>query len=819
MTTVAKDPSTLEISVRSLAEHVYKRGDLSASAFSGISGAEGTRLHSRVFSDLKRQYESASVDTEHSFSSEYQAPGVSLLLRGRADCILSSENQGTTLLEIKSCTGDTLHLDSLFQEIHWAQVMLYACMFLRERPDQSGVFSALRYVSIETMDSVEKKEWIERDVAERYFIRTCEAYIDFARNFLAYQKKRNASILSLPFPYPVIRNGQKDFMRQVVQTIAHRSLLLASAPTGIGKTVSTLYPALKSLGNDRCGRIFYITAKAAARAVAEKAMQDMRNAGLFLRSITLRAKESLCLCPDIYCETKQCPYALGYFDRLSAGIDDLLLELEITPQRILTVAEKRTLCPHELTLDISLFCDVIIGDYNHALHPRVRLDRYFGQKETGYVLLIDEAHNLVDRSRDMFSASVKMSSLRGCQKHLLGMDSRVDGYMTDLLSYFQILSDSILRKEDGFSLVESSIERKSVLSADFFRGTRDIPKMLYAVLWKFCHFVRPLLDRLAAGDAKNIILAFFFDARFFLTVLELHYDTSYIFTAEVIDGNFEKGREIELTLTLECLDASSKIKNILLDQHSAVFFSATLSPTEYYQSMLLGNESEDKADTLMLPSPFPPENMSVYIVSDVKTTYKERLFSLDKISDFILKSVRKRTGNYLVYLPSFLYMKRLFSRVISTVEEEGIRDMDCLCQEENMSGKKKEDFLRRFESYGERTLLAFAVLGGHFGEGIDLVGERLNGVFIVGVGLPQISPRREIMRQYYQERFGDGFSFAYRFPGWEKVLQAAGRVIRDEGDTGFVVLMDERYDRPEYRSLFPEHWRPVFILQEDSMDD
>lgn len=812
--------ASLEISVRTLAEHVYKKGNLSSGSFTGISGAEGTRLHTRVFSDLKKQYLPEFVDTEHRFYKEYQNENTLLCIRGRADCILRNADADVTVLEIKSCTGETLQLDTLVQEAHWAQVKLYACLFLFESPDILGVTAGLRYVSIESMDYVEKKEWIDRDEANIYFIHTCESYIHFARDLIAYRNKRNESIISMPFPYPTVRNGQKDFMKQVVQTISQKSLLLASAPTGTGKTMSTLYPAVKALGNQKCERIFYLTAKAAARVVAQKALGDMRKKGLFMRSITLQAKESLCLHPHLYCEAKICPCAVGYYDRLSMGISALLPLQEISPQSVTETAEKFSLCPHELALDISLFCDVIIGDYNHALHPRVRLDRYFGQKDTRYVLLMDEAHNLVDRSRDMFSASLSLSTLESCQKSIRGMDSRIDGYLMDLQNYFRIISGSIQRGEPAFPLAEKDVSEKAVMAAESFRAIRDIPRVLYKVLWKFCFFVRPVLDLLPVGEIKKNILEFFFDARFFLTILELYFDDTYVYTAQVAKGHSPGNEDSEMTLTLLCLDASSRIKNLIWDQHAAVFFSATLSPLHYYQTMLLGGNAEEKADTIELPSPFPPENLSLYIVDDIKTTYQERFLSLERVCGFILSSIAKKPGNYLVYLPSFLYLHRLFESLSTALQQDVslLKKVELLRQEENMSRKMKENYLERFEIYGEKTLLAFAVLGGHFGEGIDLVGEKLKGVFVVGVGLPQIGPQREIMRQYYQEKFGDGFSFAYRFPGWEKVFQAAGRVIRDDEDTGSVVLIDERYKKPEYRALYPEHWNPLFIHHEDTPD-
>ena len=799
------DFSIYELSVRTLAEYVFRSGSLSSISFHGISGAEGTRLHTRVFSDLKNQYSPSMIETEYMLKSEFPDNGVVLRVRGRADCLLWNQENQVTVLEIKSCTGENMNLKELVRPVHQAQVMLYAHMFLEKETEYKGVYTSLRYVSLETMHYVEECKWVDRIEASDFFTNTCKTYIDFAKDLLLYQTQRDESIRAMPFPYDLTRSGQKDLMSQVVQTIAQKSILLAAAPTGTGKTVSTLFPALKSLAHHRCERIFYLTAKAAARTVAQKALSDMRDKGLLLRSITLQSKESMCLFPHMYCEAKQCPYAIQYYDRLQKGIDELLLDFAITPERILITAEKHTLCPHELALDISLFCDVIIGDYNHAFHPRVKLERYFIQQDSSHVILIDEAHNMVDRSRSMFSAGLNWSVLKECQKNILGMDRRVDGYMADLQSYFQILSDSILRDEDGFSHVEKEIDAKAVLQSGHFRGSRSVPKTLYAVLWKFCHFVRPILDLIPAGEIRKSILQFYFDARFFLTILELHFDDAYVFTAELPDS------DSELVLTLDCLDASTKIKNLLIDKHAAVFFSATLSPMEYYQTMILGRDYDAKADTLELPCPFPPENLSVYVLDDIKTTYQERHFSLDVICDSILTALKGNKGNYMVFLPSFQYLNSLYQRFQEKMQQDEIPGMELLRQTSSMSGEMKEQFLRRFDEYGQKTLVAFAVLGGHFGEGIDLVGDRLNGVFIIGVGLPQLCPQREIMNQFYQNLFGDGFSFAYRYPGWEKVLQAAGRVIRDDSDTGFVVLIDERYDRMDYRVLFPDHWRPLFL--------
>jgi DNA excision repair protein ERCC-2 len=342
------------------------------------------------------------------------------------------------------------------------------------------------------------------------------------------------------------------------------------------------------------------------------------------------------------------------------------------------------------------------------------------------------------------------------------------------------------------------------MKAENYRASRTAPKTLYGMLWRICFHLSDMLDSIPVGPIRKSILDFFFEARFFLTVLEQFFDSTYVFACRISESSpVVTSENISLTLFLSCLDASGKIHDQIADKHSCVFFSATLSPIEYYRAMLLG-EDWSLSETLHIESPFAPENLKVVISSQIRTVFRERSFTSSEIAHVIASSISSRKGNYIAYFPSFKYMN-LISNIINNELGEN-RKIKIIIQNNEMTLTEKAEFLNHFESFGERTLLAFAVLGGHFGEGIDLVGEKLNGVFIVGVGIPQISPEREILRQYYQEKFGDGYAYAYRFPGWEKVFQASGRVIRDENDKGFVVLMDHRYDLAEYKVLFPDHW-------------
>ncbi len=846
------DRQTHRISVRNLAEYIYQSGSLSSVSFSGVSGIEGTRMHQRVFADLKKEYQDGEVETEVFFRSSYPQEEFSIEISGRADCIITSsklhfitddetnhalsdtppsteaqENpsskmidstspQFVNIIEIKTHNRQVKDVHELIMPSHQAQLMLYAYMYLESHPKVKFITTTLRYVSIQTYESMTEESIVNRRQANAFFRKTMKLYVHVATNIIVNQKKRDTSISSFTFPYEHFRSGQKQFMNEALSCFQQKETLIAEAPTGIGKTISTLYPAIKWLSHAKDAKIFYMTAKTATRDVANKAIRDMRAAGLYIKSIQLASKESLCPCHEIYCDATICKFAKNYYDRLNDALDELFFQEEILPETILRIAKKHELCPHELALDASMHCDVIICDYNHVFNPRVRLQRYFVSSIVNHMLLVDEAHNMVDRSRDMYSATLTRSSFLTAKAAVRGMDRRLDGHFSNLDQYFIMLCYGISKMQPAISSVEDNIDEKEIISAETFRATKKGPRTLYTILWKTCYRLSMILDDIPSGEAKSAILTFFFDARFFLTVIEQFYDDAYIFTCLGDNLHADTPSEMELTMTLSCLDASKYIAKAIKDQHACVFFSATLSPQEYYQSMLVGAD-RSFARTLQLPSPFPPENLQVVIVKDIKTTYKERSFSANRVKNTILRLTREKRGNFMIFFPSFNYQNMIFDSMYKEIGK--MKGISLMRQTQNMSSNEKADYLARFDVHGKDTLLAFAVLGGHFGEGIDLVGDKLSGVFIVGVGLPQIGAERELIRQYCQEAFHDGFSYAYRYPGWEKVLQAAGRVIRDEEDRGFVVLMDERYMQNEYRILFPEHWHPVEYTSEDVVID
>lgn len=793
-----------KISVRTLCERLYRYGSLSWGSFSGVSGQEGTRVHQRVFKDLKNQYGVDQVTTEYSLSTKLEFELFDMQISGRADAVIETEADGTkqvTMFELKTHNRVVENVQQLILPAHEAQLKIYAHLYYLQNPDVPELTISLRYISAITYQYLEKVTIFTREDAAAFFQETLDLYRAEADRICEYENHRNTSIQAMKFPYTSVRSGQKDFMQAVLSTLKHKETLIAEAPTGIGKTISTLYPSVKYLPSAGGGKIFYATAKIATRDVADKALADMRNKGLYIKSILLAPKEVMCTAGEDFCDSKYCKYADGYYNRLNEALEELFLLDAIYPEDIRRTAQKHRICAHELQLDASNMCDVILCDYNHIFHPRIHLQRYFVANDFCHTILIDEAHNMISRSRDMFSAVFSRSTLLTALPLLSTISEKTAKYSHQIADYFSVLDYAFEKESAGINMVESKINEKEIIIGEDFRATRHVPETLYHLLWALCFHIANLLADLEDREKRRILSEFYFEARFFLTILEWHYNDAYIL--EVTRDGVCPNESYDIQIKLDCLDASTKIADILKDTHSAVFFSATLSPQQYYRSMIIGKD-DSFSRLLSLPSPFPPENLQVLVIKDIKTTYQERHFTGKEIAQTILRLTQGHLHNFMVFFPSFAYMEMVYELIVK--ECKGRTDIDLLMQSPQMNAEDKKSYLERFETHGKKTLLGFAVLGGHFGEGIDLLGDRLKGAFIVGVGIPQISKEREILAQYFQEKFHDGFAYAYRYPGWEKVLQAAGRVIRDENDRGFIVLMDERYTRPDYLCLYPGHW-------------
>jgi len=785
----------VNVSVTDLASYISRRGNLAGGSYGSVSGVEGTRLHQRVFSDLKKAYGDI-ITTEETLNYDYiSETGMILSVSGRIDAMMLNTGKPPMIFEIKSFNSTKDSFEALVRPEHVTQLKLYGAMYLLTNSDVLDVRLTLRYVSITTLESFENTYEMSFETANKLWEDICSEYCIFAQTLLDYQNSLLDTVSQIRFPFDTIRPGQKEFMKKALLALNSQEAFFVEAPTGIGKTVSVLYPAIKGLVKNRYDKIFYLTAKEATRGVAESTINQMRRSGLIIRSITLRSKEKMCPF-GTECDAKFCPLAKDYYGKLKAALAESLVLDEITPEKITEIALRHGICPHEFMLDTMNYCTVVIGDYNHIFSPRVSMI----SKEPGnqrIAVLVDEAHNMIDRGRDMFSASFSLSLIDEMLQDFKGRDTKIETMIHQLRNYFVNIGTCFDSSSSCFKLMEEADEHK-VLMTENWEAMRQPPRQLYAKLWYTISRLSPVLDRLEQGQCRRTSMKFFFEARYFLTVLEHYFDNAYITTAS------REGKEI--TITLNCLDCASKLDYIIRDRLSVIFFSATFTPYEYYRNCLVGPDC-DYSSFLRLPSPFPPENLEIMIDSDISTAYKNRSLTQDELASRIAECLKDRTGNHMIFFPSFEYLQQIMPRISNELTAKGVTDFKIISQISDMTSIEKEDFLKSFSEPYKGLLIGAAVLGGHFGEGIDLVGDKLTGVVIVGVGLPKITPERQILSNYYSERFGDGFAFAYRFPGWQKVLQAVGRVIRTETDTGFALLIDSRLANPEYTMLFPDHWK------------
>ncbi len=814
----------IQIACRALAEFVHREGGLSPISFSGLDPGDGTRTHQAFYKALDEYIPGAKAKSEVSVGGRFVTDDLTLVLSGRVDMFVEAPDKRSFALEVKTVGVPLSKIDDKGLSSHWAQVRLYAWLLV-QNDDQAvslknPVQYALAYVSREDMSCrilYEEMSYVE---LEKWFSDTCYAYLAFAKRQRDYQDRSLESIRALRFPYPSLRDGQRQFMERVLRNLRSRTPLLVQAPTGTGKTMSTLYPAIKGLAAGLHKQIFYLTAKSSTREVAAESLRALRSAGLIIRSVNMTAKEKLCLEPDIYCDPQICPYAKNYYKNIATALDEALTAQDFEIDLILQLAGKHQVCPFELQLDIALYADIIICDYNYAFDPRVRLERFFSDEVFHYSLLIDEAHNLPDRAREMYSAHLSEKELNEAIKAITAVDKRLLGIFMPIRHYFDTLSSAIKpssilptdtvpeanseneeKRLAAWPLVEDEIRTSTVMATDNFRGVRQAPNQLIQKLWYFCHQLRDLLDDIDDFQLKQSILDFYFSARYFLRVSDEFWSDRYVLTAQTNgDG---------LTISMLCLDSSERIVSTFRNRHSAIFFSATLTPINYFMREFCGSSYDDKPDTMVLASPFPRENLLLAIAGGVQTIFKERRNSRAELAKTIALGLIKARGNSMIFFPSYSYMAQILPLVRRNLGDYAI---DIMVQTSSMSENERQAFIKRFSEHREtgRNLAAFAVLGGVFGEGIDLVGDKLKAVIVVGVGLPQISPEREILQQYYTTQNLGGFDFAYLYPGFNKVLQAAGRLIRSETDTGLILLIDQRYERPDYQMLFPDEWVPVY---------
>lgn len=826
----------IHISVRGLVEFLLRGGDIDNRHGGGgelTAMQEGSRIHRMIQGKMGPDY-AAEVPLFFVCSKqEYE-----LTVEGRADGVISNA-EGITIDEIK---GTYRRLDKMKEPVfvHLAQAKCYAYMYGREmRPETIKI--RLTYCNLETEEIRYFYDEIVFDELEKWFMGLVDEYDKWCVLQCKQFNERRESAAELEFPFEY-RPGQRELAVQVYQTINDRKKLFLEAPTGVGKTITTIFPAVKAIGVGKAERLFYLTAKTITRTVASEAFSILRERGLKFRSVVVTAKEKICFCEVKDCNPENCEYASGHYDRINEALFAMLTENEVLTRDVVEeYAHKYKVCPFELTLDATLFADGIVCDYNYLFDPHARLQRFFGDGAASgdNIFLIDEAHNLLERGREMYSAVLfkeQFMELRRSIKQTI-LTETAGRKKKDIEGQLSLdASGAVIEQKEDEKLLPSAFETEDetidslYISSGKKRGSgkslfvkNGYAEQLVAqlercnkallemkrecesnmVLYEIDSFVKPL-NRVYAiisnyleereqhtPDVMSDLLDFFFEVSHFLQTYEIMDENYTMYSQLDDDGGF--------MVKLFCMNPAQNLKDCMKFGRSSILFSATFLPIQYYKK-LLGGEPTDYE--VYAKSVFDPKNSAILLASDVTSKYTRRSEEeYRRIAGYVDEVVHAKKGNYMIFCPSHAFMRNVFDiykEMFAKADEE------CIIQQETMSEEDRESFLELF-SLGE-NITAFCVLGGIFGEGIDLKEDRLIGSVIIGTGLPQVCFERELLKEFFDEEDDNGFDYAYRYPGMNKVLQAAGRVIRTERDRGVIALLDERFLQNNYNKLFPREW-------------
>lgn len=804
-----------KISVRNLVEFVLRSGDIDAGSGRMDTDAmqEGIRIHKKIQKSMTDYKAEVSLSTEVVLKQNKNDICILLKIFGRADGIFKLKDN-FAVDEIKSTY---MSVDEMKEAtpVHLAQAKCYAYMYALNY-DLSEISVQLTYCNIDT-------EHIKRFVypftfaeLKTWFNNLVTKYSEWVFLEETWKRTRNFSIGKLKFPFEY-RPGQRDFVRWVYSTIKNGKKLFAEAPTGVGKTISTIFPSVWNIGEGRNSRIFYLTAKTIARTVAENTFDLLRQNGLKFKSVTITAKEKICICDETKCNPLNCICAKGHFDRVNDALYALLSnEEKINRDIILEYAEKYTVCPYELSLDAATFSDAVICDYNYVFDKRCVLKRFFAENQKNdFIFLIDEAHNLLERARDMYSAEIIKEDFLHVNAFLKKNQKSSVKRISKSLTACNNAMLSVKRETGEFLVLKNADE-------------------LYVKLRRSAGFIEDLLsDEKQDFDGRDEVVKLYFNIKSFIETYE-NIDGAYKIYADYNDNK-------EFRIKLLCMEPIAELKKRTDNAGSSIFFSATLLPIKYYTEQLGGNVTDP---AIYVPSPFSKSNRLVMVGGDISTKYNRRCESeYQKIGKYISEFVSAKKGNYLVFFTSYKMMEDVLQNSpdlqkwniensegenladetacekngaentkvksgFDKISEKSSDDITLLVQSRGMTEKDKESFLESFAENLESTLVGFTVLGGAFSEGIDLTGNRLIGVCVVGTGLPMVGNERELFKNYFDNKNKNGFDYAYLYPGMNRVCQAGGRVIRTDKDIGAILLLDERFLKNKYSSLFPAEWIP-----------
>ncbi len=737
--------------------------------------------------DDENMHSPLSLGTGEALERCAEAEGISLTVHGKAVC----DQDGKYRLAFSFTTAAEAKRKSA-EELCRAEAFLLAALIMGAHGGDAVTFVTEKHIDA-SGEVISAEERITRDAAERFFAKCTEAIAKTGRIEIERVTKRLPSMKAVKFPYGHVRAGQGEFIRAAYRTLSRGGELFAEAPTGTGKTVSALFPAIRALGDGRCDKAFYLTPKATTARAAKECIELTCEGGAFIRAIILTAKDKICTHGGVCREKKSlCPtHSKNRITEAMLALADLCIPV-VTDAEVRRVADEYTVCPYELSLTYSELCDVVICDFNYLFDPNVYIRRFF-TRGGRYAFLIDEAHNLAERAREMYSAEIKLSDIGGGMlRELLPSGAALGEAARGAAELFLNTVEPLLRDE-------CRKDKDGVIHGAYH--TRDLPSDFYDIF--------PALEAVAENELYGT-----FGARDDERDMRMTAIRDYLYKVKrfaAATARFDDGYELflfrdgdDFTAKIFCLDTGSTIASRLALGSGSVLFSATLTPLAYYRSVLGGDRS---SEMLTVDSPFDRDQLFVAIMNNITTRTSEREKSLSAVSSVIAATLSAKRGNYMIFAPSFAYAEALYAHFSKKYPK--IRS---IIQKPSMSAAERDEFLAEFSRADGKYLAAFCVMGGVFAEGVDLIGDKLIGAVVVGIGMPALSFEREAIAAYYQDRLDSGTEYAYLYPGMNRVLQAAGRVIRSETDRGVIVLVDDRFNDPLYKKIVPQLWHGMKFL-------
>ena len=753
----------IELSVHELVDFVLRKGDIDSRSFNSMTMQEGTRIH-----NIYQSKQGSNYLKEYPLKGIFSYEDSLVYLSGRSDGIILEEVP--IIEEIKSTNCD---LNSFFkenEEWHLGQAICYGYLYAIEK-GLDKVKIRLTYISQVNNDILKKNYCYKTDELLTKIHQYFDVYFQFARIIETRKNRRNESLSVLRFPFSNAREGQMELIDFTKQAIESADSRFAEASTGIGKTMATIFSTLSYLKEDKLDKVFYLCPKNTNFDNAAKALEILNKEGYLLSYTEIRARSKMCPYKlEKTCNPDDCPLTVGYYSKLKDVLKDCLVHENLLISEIIDkYAKKYDVCPFELSLDFSVYTDFVVCDYNYAFHPISYLRRFFEVPDKTYRIfaLVDEAHNLIDRARDMFTVTFSEEDYKNLKKELKG--------------YRNPEINKIIRK----------INQDLRLFKQF--EFNDQPIILEQLDSKFIQHITKLRSEINVLETDNPKLKlkkgkdFLIDLYKFIVINDLLNDGFKI----ILDNKYDN-----LTIKLFCIDPSSFINKSLFHFLGTLFFSATLTPIDYFQKV---NLNRDGFKTISLPSPFNPNNFFLIINDNISIKYKDRDKTLEEVAKEINIFVSKKVGNYLIFVPSFEYSRK--------IEKYFINDNRFVFQTATMTNKDKDEFLANFKENPQESRIGVCVISGSFAESIDLTGDRLIGVVIVGVGLPQVNFENNLVKDFYIKKEMNGYEFAYMNPGINKVLQALGRVIRTQNDKGSALIIDSRYAQSHYFSVLKDRYK------------